>query len=591
MSKLPTQHPDVEVSPLPARLALGQEADVDRYIARLEAFERGELTATEWKQECRLNGVYDQRQDGLMMIRIKVPGGILTPRMIEAFATASERWGHDRNHVTTRQNIQYHFVPEAEVEALLRYLADAGGLTTREACGNSVRNFTACPRAGVSHDEPFDVTPYVEVLAAHFLRQSFSYGLPRKFKPSIGGCCGTDCSAAFINDLGLLARVQDGVPGFKVLAGGGTATLRRSALVVEEFVPATEMLEAAEAVVRVFNRIGNRGNISKARLKWAIDKIGPAAFIGEYHAEREKLRLAGGRPFKLPPQPTPPALKAGLPQASRPLDGYEAWAADSARPQKQAGFSTVEVRLVLGDLTGAQLRGLGRIAAEHGEGELRLTVEQNVLLRYVPTWKLPVVHRELAGLGLAKAGVKTVLDVTSCPGASSCAMAVTQSRGLARLLTDELEARPTVTAKAKELSIKISGCPNGCGQHHVSGLGFQGGMRKIDGKAVPQYLLHVGGAVTPDGARFGRIAAKVPLRKVPDAVERLIALYDAEKRDGERPDDYFGRVPVEQVKAALASLTELGADEAGDADFLDLDEHRQGVELTGPKGSPEDHMC
>jgi sulfite reductase (NADPH) hemoprotein beta-component len=591
MSSLPTTHPDVDVAPLPGRLVLGSEADVDRYIEKLEAFERGEMTPTQWKQECRLNGVYDQRQDGLAMIRVKIPGGIMTPRMIEAFATASERWGHDRNHVTTRQNIQYHFIPMDQVETLLRYLADAGGLTTREACGNSVRNFTACPRAGVSHEEPFDVSPYVEVLAGHFLRQDFAYGLPRKFKPSIGGCCGTDCSAAFINDLGLLARVQDGVKGFKVLAGGGTATLRRSALVVEEFVPATEMLEAAEAVVRVFNRIGNRNNIAKARLKWAIDKIGPAAFIGEYHAEREKLRLAGGRPFTLPPQPAPPTLKSPLPQVAQPLPGYEEWAADSVRPQKQAGFSVVEVRLVLGDMTAAQLRGLGRIAAEHGENELRLTNEQNALLRYIPTWKVPLVHAQLAELGLAKAGVKTVLDVTSCPGASSCAMAVTQSRGLARLLTDELEARPTVTAKAKDLSIKISGCPNGCGQHHVSGLGFQGGMRKIDGKAVPQYLLHIGGGVGPDGATFGRLAGKVPLRKVPDAVEALIGLYDAEKRDGEAADAFFARVAVDRVKATIAPWSELAADDAGDADFLDLDEHRQGVELTGPKGSPEDHMC
>ncbi len=591
MSSQSSSHPDVDVVPQPGRLVLGTEADVDRYIEQLEAFERGELTTTQWKQECRLNGVYDQRQDGLAMIRIKVPGGVMTPRMIEAFATASERWGHDRNHVTTRQNIQYHFIPMDQVETLLRYLADAGGLTTREACGNSVRNFTACPRAGVSADEPFDVTPYVEVLAGHFLRQSFSFGLPRKFKPSIGGCCGTDCSAAFINDLGLLARVQDGVPGFKVLAGGGTATLRRSALVVEEFIPATEMLEAAEAIVRVFNRIGNRGNIAKARLKWAIDKIGPAAFIGEYHAERERIRLDGGRPFTLPAQPPPPALRSPLPQVVTPLPEYAAWAADSVRPQKQAGFSVVQIRLVLGDMTAAQLRGLGRLAAEFGEGELRLTNEQNVVLRYIPTWRVPLLHVELAALGLAKAGVMTVLDVTSCPGASSCAMAVTQSRGLARLLTDELEARPDVTSKAKDLSIKISGCPNGCGQHHVSGLGFQGGMRKIDGKAVPQYLLHIGGGVGPDGAHFGRLAGKVPLRRVPDAVERLIGLYDAEKEAGEKADAFFARVAVDRVKHVLAALTELPADDASDADFLDFDEHRQDVELVGPKGSPEDHMC
>jgi sulfite reductase (NADPH) hemoprotein beta-component len=576
--------------PIP-RVSFGEEADVDRFIEKLEAFERGELTSDQWRQERRLNGVYDQKQEGVAMIRVKVPGGVATPRILEAFAAGAERWGHGKAHVTTRQNIQYHFVPEAEVEALLRFLADQGGLTTREACGHSVRNFTACPRAGVSADEPFDVTPYVEALAGHFLRQTFAYGLPRKFKPSVGGCCGTDCSQAFINDLGFLARVKDGEIGFQVLAGGGLSTLRRSALTVEEFVPAGEVLEAAEAVVRVFNRIGNRSNMAKARLKWAIDKIGPAAFIGEYHAEREKLRLAGGRPLVLPPQPPPPVLRAGLPQTVQALPEFDAWAADSARPQKQAGFSLVTVRLVLGDITAAQLRAVSRIAQEHGEGEVRFTNDQDLVLRYVPTWKLPLVHRELAAAGLALTGAGTVRDVTSCPGASSCGMSVTQSRGLARLLTDTLEARPDLVALAKELTIKISGCPNSCGQHHVAGIGFQGGMRKVGGKAVAQYILHVGGGIGPDGARFGRLVTKIPVRRMPVVLERLIRLYDAEKRDGERPDDYFARVPLDQVRSVVGELDEMTVAEASDADFFDLDEHRQNVELNIQRGSAETHMC
>jgi NAD(P)H-nitrite reductase large subunit len=211
--------------------------------------------------------------------------------------------------------------------------------------------------------------------------------------------------------------------------------------------------------------------------------------------------------------------------------------------------------VVLGDLTAAQFRALSRIAQEHGEGEVRFSNDQDVVLRYVPTWKLPVVHADLADAGLAKSGAGTVRDVTSCPGASSCAMSVTQSRGLARLLTDTLEARPDLVATAKDLTIKISGCPNSCGQHHVAGLGFQGGMRKVDGKAVAQYLVHVGGGIGPDGAVFGRFVTKIPVRRLPEAVERLIGLYGREKAEGERADAFFRRVSLDKVKDVPRSRT------------------------------------
>jgi sulfite reductase (NADPH) hemoprotein beta-component len=524
------------------------------------------------------------------MIRVKAPGGIATPQLLEAFAHAAETWGSGKGHVTTRQNIQYHFLREDQVEPILRYLADAG-LTTREACGNSVRNFTACPRAGVSADEPFDVTPYVEALCGHFLRQTFAYGLPRKFKPSVGGCCGTDCSQAFINDLGFLARVKDGKHGFEVLAGGGLSTLRRSALTVEEFVPVDEIIEAGEAVVRVFNRIGNRSNIAKARLKWAIDKIGPEAFLAEYRAEREKIRAEGGRPLVLAPQPPTPVLRPALPQPVEPHPEYAAWAADSVRPQKQAGFSIVTLRLVLGDLTAAQFRALARLCVDFGEGEVRFTNDQDVVLRFVPTWKAPLLHKELVAAGLATSGAGTIRDVTSCPGASSCALSVGQSRGLARLLTDTLEARPDLVEQAKDLTIKISGCPNSCGQHHVAGLGFQGGMRKVGGQAVAQYLVHVGGGIDATGARFGRFVTKIPVRRIPIALERLIGLYTAEKQPGEKADAFFARVALDKVKEVIGDLDEMSVADATPEDFFDLDEHGRNVELKTHRPSPESVMC
>ncbi|HSN29035.1 MAG TPA: nitrite/sulfite reductase, partial [Kofleriaceae bacterium] len=432
------------------------------------------------------------------------------------------------------------------------------------ACGNSVRNWTCCPFAGVAKDEPFDPTPYLEGLARHFLRGPFSSTLPRKFKPSVGGCCGTDCSQAFINDLGLLARVRDCQPGFKLVAGGGLSTLRRSALTVEEFVPVTELFEACDAVLRVFNRIGNRNNKAKARLKWAIDKIGADQFLAEYRAERETIRAEGGSPLVLQEQPTVQVRRAPLAQVASLEPGYAEWAADSVRPQKQSGFSAIVIRLVLGDISSSQLRSLATIAQQYGEGEVRLTNEQNIVLRWVPDARLPSLHRELARIGLAKAGANTLADVTSCPGATSCKLAVTSSKGLAGVLTGLLDRRPEL-GRVKGLDIKISGCPHGCGQHYIAGIGFQGGMRKLAGRPAPQYLVYVGGGITPDRAEFGRLVTKIPARKVEAALERLIDYYVA---NGGTSHAFWATVDLAALRTLLDDLTEI--ETPTEDDFIDI---------------------
>lgn len=554
--------------PAPGRLGFARHADVDLFVERLEAFERGELSPDDWRSFRLLNGVYGQRQDGVMMIRAKLPGGIVTPAQLEALAVVAERFGGGKGHITTRQNVQYHFVAQAQVEEALRLLADSG-ITTKEACGHSVRNWTCCPFAGVAKDEPFDPTPYVEALARHLLRGPFSSTLPRKLKPSLGGCCGTDCSQAFINDLGFLARKRGEERGFQLLAGGGLSTLRRSALVVEEFVPEGELLEAADAVIRVFHRIGNRNNKAKARLKWAIDKIGAPAFLAEYRIERETIRNEGGVPLALPPQPAPPQRRAPLAQVTDRDPGYDAWAANSVRTQKQAGFSAVVIRLVLGDITADQLRALIPVVQQFGEGELRTTNEQNLVLRFVPDTKLPALHRELSRLGLALAGANSLADVTSCPGASSCKLAVTASRGLGGQLTELLDRRPDLVRAAKGLDIKVSGCPHGCGQHYIAGIGFQGGMRKLAGRPAPQYLVYVGGGTYADRAEFGRLIGKVPARRAAATVERLLDFYIAEGATGAA---FWGTVPLDRLRPLIADLGELSESDATEADFIDLGE-------------------
>jgi sulfite reductase beta subunit-like hemoprotein len=557
------------VTPTPVgRLGFARHEDVDLFVQRLEAFERGELSADDWRSFRLLNGVYGQRQDGYMMIRAKLPAGIATPAQLEALAEVAEKYGHGVGHVTTRQNVQYHFVQVSETEAALRILADSG-ITTKEACGHSVRNWTCCPLAGVAKGEAFDPTPYVEGLARHLLRGKYSSTLPRKLKPSLGGCCGTDCSQAFINDLGFLARTKDGQHGFQLLAGGGLSTLRREAIVVEEFVPVAEIYEAADAIVRVFHRIGNRNNKAKARLKWAIDKIGKEAFIAEYHAEREKIRAEGGVPVVLPEQPAPPVRRTLLSQVQTPDAGYDEWAADSVRPQKQNGFSAIVIRLILGDITAAQLRALAQLAVQYGEGEVRLTNEQNIILRWVPDARLPSLHRELAAIGLAKIGANTLADVTSCPGATSCKLAVTSSKGLAGELTAMLDRRPDLVRGAKGLDIKISGCPHGCGQHYIGGIGFQGGMRKLAGKAAPLYLVYVGGGIRGDGADFGRLVGKVPARRVGQTLERLLDFYIAA---GGKSHKFWSDISLDQLRDLIADLSKIDDATATAEDFVDIGE-------------------
>jgi sulfite reductase (NADPH) hemoprotein beta-component len=580
----------------PARLGFADEKDLDAFVDKLDQFERGDLSPEAWKQFRLVNGVYSQRQEGdAMMVRVKIPQGLLTADQLRALGEVAQRFSTGRGHITTRQNVQFHFVKLDDTSAVVAALG-AAGLTTREACGNSVRNVTTCPFAGVSALEPFDVTPYAELVTRRLLRGPLSASLPRKFKIAFGGCCGTDCVGASFNDIGLLARWKDGRPGFRVTLAGGLSTLRRAGILAHEFAPAEEVLEIAEAVVRVFNRTGNRKRRDKARLKFVVEQMGVEAFLAEYFKERELIReelgprasgigpragnYEGGLPLpttlprngddELVLPATPPRVVAHpRPRAVRP--GLDEWKASNVRAQKDPDYAAVTVRVLLGDLTAAQFRELAAIAEEFSEErEVRTTVDQNLVLRSVARAHLPALHAALDAIGLSQPGAGTVSDVVSCPGAFSCRLAVTQSRGMARELSTALH-----DAQVPGLHIKISGCPNGCGQHYVAGIGLQGSVRKLDGRAVPQYHLYLGGGFGAEAATFGRLAAKLPARRVPEAVKRLIALYTAEKAPGEAPEVFLARLAPARVSALLADLEALTSADATESDFVDLDEEKQ----------------
>lgn len=564
----------------PTRLGFADEKDVDAFVDTLARYERGELTPDQWKAFRLVNGVYGQRQEGsAMMVRVKVPQGVLTAAQLRALGAVAERFSNGRGHVTTRQNVQFHFVALDETGAALRLLAEAG-LTTVEACGNSVRNVTTCPFAGASALEPFDTTPWAEAVTRHLLRGPLSSRLPRKFKIAFGGCCGNDCVGASFNDVGFLARVRDGEPGFRVTLAGGLSVLRRAGILLTEFAPAGEALEIAEAVVRVFDRTGDRKNRQKARLKYVVERLGPEAFLAEVERERAALRADGGRPVVELPAPPPRAPRAPAPRAARP--GLEAFAATNVRPQRDPAYAAVSVRLPLGDVTGAQLRALSGLAEEFSEeGEARLTVDQDLLLRFVRQEHLPALHAALHDAGLAAPGAHTVADVTSCPGAFSCRIAVTASRGMAEALERDLARRPEVAADAGGLRIKISGCPNGCGQHYVAGIGLQGSVRKVGGRAVPQYFVYLGGGFGAGSAAFGRLAARLPARRVPEGVARLTALFRRERREGQSAEEFFAAVEPAVVRGLLADLEALPEAEARPEDFVDLGEEKAFEVVTG----------
>jgi sulfite reductase (ferredoxin) len=549
-------------------------ADIDEFVDTLARFERGEISPEVFRRYRLARGVYGQRQEGAQMLRVKIPQGVLSSAQLRTLGDVAARWGHGYGHVTTRQNIQYHFVPMPEVEGALRVL-DTTGLTTREACGNTVRNVTADPLAGVRDHGTFDVTPYGEAITRFFLRQGWANSLPRKFKIALGYAPG-DTALTAIHDVGLVARVRDGQRGFTVRIAGGLSTSPQNALRFREFLPESELLDVCAAAVRVFDRMGNRDNKHRARLKYVLRKLGPERFRATLEEELAAVQAHGGHPLDLSvatPAPTPPPpsrIDAESPPA--PGRGYLRWRASNALAQDQAGYHAVVVRLPLGRITAAQFDALADIAERFSEGALRLAVDQNLLLRFVPTGRLGALYTALDAAGLGAPDARTVADVTTCPGAETCNLAVTASRQVGAAITARLESDASLAdalVAARDATVKVSGCPNSCGQHHIATLGWHGAARRAGDRTAPVYQLHLGGGFDDDGARFGRQVVKVPARRVPEAMARLLKLYAAERAEGDTPDRFFRDLAGPRVEALLHDLVALDADTPDDI-FLDI---------------------
>jgi len=582
-----------------ANLDFASEHDIDEFVEMLEKFESGEMPADQWRRFRLVRGTYGQRQDGVQMMRIKAPQGIVSAPQMRAFAGVAARYSRGFCHITTRQNIQFHFVLLKNVEAAMRELADEG-LTTREACGNSVRNITGCSYAGTSPTEIFDPTPYAEALTRYFLRHPLAAVLPRKFKIAFEGCT-VDHAVTAINDIGWRSRIVDGRHGFKVTVAGGTSILPVTGYLLYDFLPVEEMFNVSEAVIRVFHKYGDYKHPQRNRMKFVIRAIGWDAFRAHVEEELDGFRREGGArlpfdPAAVAPEGAPDWIPAAAPTLQtvaamsatpmrgpgvhpgtvrlQPLpDAYVRWMRNNVSRQRQAGYCHVIVRLPLGDFTAGQMRVLAGLAEAYGDGTMRLTIEQNVLYRWVKTESIEPFYQRLAAAGLQAPDALTLSDVVSCPGAESCRLAVTQSRGLGRVLTEHFSARPDLVDLVPSGDIRISGCPNGCGQHHIGAFGFQGSVRKVGGKALPQYFVFVGGGVTDEGAHFGKVVAKIPARRITDAVDRLIELF-REQRLSEAEDlgAFYRRIPPAVATERLKDLVELRPEDTTADDFIDLGE-------------------
>jgi sulfite reductase beta subunit-like hemoprotein len=582
-----------------ARLDFADEHDIDEFVDVLGKYERGEISPEAWRRFRLVRGTYGQRQDNVQMLRIKIPQGIVSASQMRALAGVATRYSRGFCHVTTRQNIQYHFVQLSVVEELMRELA-AEGLTTREACGNSVRNITGCPYAGTSESEIFDVTPYAEALTRYFLRHPLSAVLPRKFKIAFEGCV-EDHALASIHDIGWRARIVDGRKGFRVTVAGGTSILPVSGYVLYEFLPVEEMFNVAEAVVRVFHRFGDYKHPQRNRMKFVVKALGWDGYRARFEECLDEFRKEGGARLKFDPDAVrpetapdwapaeAPTLQAVAAAASTPVQGpgimpgtvrlqplpdtFVRWMRSNVSKQRQPGFYHVTVRLPLGDFTSGQMRVLADLSEAYGDGSMRLTVEQNVLFRWVTRDSIEPFYQRLSAAGLAAPDANTLSDVVSCPGAESCRLAVTQSRGLGRALTEHLSARAELVDLVPSGHIKISGCPNGCGQHHIASIGFQGSVRKLGPRAVPQYFVLVGGGCADEGtAHFGKVVSKVPVHRLTDALDRLLDLYRDHRQGNEELGAFFRRVPSAMATDALKDLSMLLPNEATEQDFIDLAE-------------------
>ena len=565
------------------------DEEIADYEGKVKEFRDGEIPEDEFMSFRLRLGVYGQRQDDAQMFRIKIPGGLVHADQWDAIGEIAERHAPLRKgHITTRENVQLHHLKLEGAAESMHLLQDVG-LSTKEACGNSVRNVTACPMAGIDPQQAFDILPYMGAFVRNFVRRDFTFHMPRKIKPAFS-CGEHDCATVPMHDLGYVARVQEGengeqIKGFKIVVGGGTSIQPLLAETIYEFVPVDEFLRVTEAMLRVFNRTAwLRRNKMKARIKVLIHTEGIDSFRQQVEEELQEdwAQNYEDRDYLLfhdDEAADIPAIPEGLETRGQDDAAFQAWRESNVIPQTQEGYNFVGITVIRGDLSPEQFRGVAEVSRKHASYRLRTTPEQNLMLRWVPNAYLYDVYQDLIALDLADGGMNQITDVTSCPGTDSCKLGITSSMGLNKAVAEAVR-NPNGNAGLlddpliKQMHIKMSGCPNGCGRHHVSDIGFHGAFIKGPmGGQIPAYEVFLGGSHENGDVRFGvRPRGKIPAKRVTEAVFQLLRYYKDERQDGELFKDFATRLGREPFEAVIKQYADVGPLNKANLDnYIDYD--------------------
>ena len=540
------------------------EREFDDFDTESTRFLKGELDGDEFIKFRLKQGVYGQRQPDVQMVRVKLPFGGVTPDQLDAFADGIEKYVPLRKgHITTRQNIQMHHIPLPDAAELIRELGDAG-LSSREGCGNTMRNVTGDPRAGTLEGELFDITPYAGAYVRYFVRHPTTQAMPRKVKTAFAAT-DEDNAITRIHDVAFIPKLRDGVRGVEMRVGGGTSIMPRLAPTLYDFVELDngDYLKVTEACMRIFDRQEwLRVNRARARIKVLIDKIGIDEFRtlveeeleGDWVDERD-FSLEGIL-FGYDEEENAPVKPQSFASPNGDNREFTRFVETNVQRQRQKGFSTVEVKVTRGDLTPEQLRGIANIMREYTGGAARTSVHQNLILRWVRDESVYDVWRALGELELGDAGADEVTDVVSCPGTDSCKLGITSSMGLNEAVHERVTQMKLDDELTRRIHVKMSGCPNGCGQHHIANIGFYGASSQVGDHTIPAYIPHIGGAYEGGDVRYGqRLKARLPAKRVPEAVDRWIRFYESARTEGEEFNAFVDRVGPAEFEAQVKDLT------------------------------------
>lgn len=543
------------------------EKDIIDLEKKIRQFKGGEMDEEKFRSLRLARGVYGQRQQGVQMVRIKLPYGKVTSKQLLRISDVSDEYSRGRLHITTRQDIQIHYVDLDRTPELWAEL-EKDQVTLREACGNTVRNVTASETAGIDPAEPFDVSPYAHGIFEYFLRNPIGQEMGRKFKVSFSAS-DADTGLSYMHDLGFIAKIQDGVRGFKVMLGGGLGSQPRHADLLFEFLPADQIVPLMEGVIRVFDRYGERKSRAKARMKFLLKDVGLDGFKKLLEAEQKAVPVQS-YPIDFESYPKPQiAAVAQVPQVTiADTQAFEQWKATNLVPQKQEGFVGIGIKVLLGDFYTDKARELAKLVQDYAAGEIRLSLRQNILIPFVKEELVPFFYVELQKLGFTEAGYNKALDITACPGTDTCNLGIASSTGIAAELEKVIKAEYPQYISNADVVIKISGCMNACGQHNMAHIGFQGmSVRTKDKLVAPALQVLLGGGNRGNGnAVFADKVVKIPSKRGPQALRVILDDYEA-NGNGVSYDVYYEEKGQLYFYDLLKDLTDV--DNLVDSDFID----------------------